>query len=125
MRRVGRVFVARRMARIACMLAAIASVSGCSARWAVTPPTVADLQQTLRVARERQARFDKVYKKPDAYSRRQRTDAFLDLPPIPIPKECLPDGSETRPDCIRYAAQLRVMLFYGGENAPLYVPYSY
>ena len=108
------------------MLAAIAFFSGCSERWAVTPPTVADLQQTVRVARERQQRFDKVYKKPDAYSRRQRTDAFLDLPPIPIPKDCLPDGSETRPDCIRYAAQLNVTSLYVGDYANNYdMPYTY
>ncbi len=107
------------------MLATIAFFYGCSERWQVKPPTVADLQQTVRVARERQARFDKVYKKPDAYSRRQRTDALLDLPPIPIPKDCLPDGSETRADCIRYGARLDLIRFYASQKSAAYqLPYG-
>ena len=115
-----------RMARIGCVFAAFVIMSGCSERWAVSPPTVAQLEQIVRLARERQHRFDQVYANPDKFSRQQRTDAILDLPPLPIPKGCLADGSESQPDCIRYAGQLYAGSFYSGEAAGAYsMPYGF
>ncbi len=109
------------------MLFALLYLPGCiDNRAHVTPPTVAQLEQTVRLARERQQRFDQVYANPDKFSRRQRADAILDLPPVPVPRECLADGSESQPDCIRYAGQLYAGSFYAGEEAGFYsMPYEF
>ncbi len=112
--------------RFAAVAAVLAIMSGCLDRRTVSPPTVAQLEQIVRLARERQQRFDQVYANSDKFSRRQRTDAILDLPPVPVPKECLADGSESQPDCIRYAGQLYAGSFYSGQAGGLYsMPYEF
>jgi hypothetical protein len=78
----------------------------------ITPLTRADLQQDVRLAREREARFNQVYSNPDAYSRSDRNLAVWNLPPIAVPRECIKPGTETSLDCMRYAARLHAVLFF-------------
>ena len=78
----------------------------------VTPLTPADLQGDVRLARERENRFNEVYKKPDAYSASERNLAVWNLPPLPVPKECMEPGSETNLACMRYAARLHAIPFF-------------
>jgi hypothetical protein len=70
------------------------------------------LQRYVRLAREREQRFDEVYKNPSSYSQRERNLAANNLPPLPVPKECMTPGSETTLNCMRYAARLHALPFF-------------
>jgi hypothetical protein len=89
---------------------------GCVA-YIYSPPTRTGLEQSARLAREHQDRFDQVYDNPNAYSRAERNRAWMNLPAVPVPKDCLPPGSESKPECIRYAAGLRALIFQMSQLA--------
>lgn len=78
----------------------------------VTPLTLVSLQDDVRLARERENRFNEVYKNPDAHSASERNLAVWNLPPLPVPKECMAPGSEIHLACMRYAARLHAIPFF-------------
>lgn len=98
------------LVRVTCVLALSLAATGCAA-YIYSPPTRTGLEQDVRLAREHQSKFDQVYENPDAYSRAERNRAWMNLPAVPVPKDCLTPGSETQSECIRYAAGLRALVF--------------
>jgi len=76
------------------------------------PITIDALEQDVRIARERENHFDQVYKNPGAYSSDERNLAVWNLPPFPVPKTCMAEGSESNLDCLRYAARLHALPFF-------------
>jgi hypothetical protein len=92
---------------IAAVTAAMTSACGCAAvAEIINPPTRADLIADVRLARKRETQFDDVYKNPSAYTRSEQNLAVWNLPPIPVPKDCMQPGSAATLECLRYAARL-------------------
>lgn len=90
-----------------------------------TPPTPADLQRIVRLARENQSRFDDVYGNPNSFSQYQRLDAWTYLPVIPVPQDCVKPGTETEVQCMRYGAELMLISPVTYGPAGLQVPNLY
>lgn len=92
-------------------------------------PTRAQLEQDVRLARERENRFNTVYKDPENYTRSERNLAVWNLPPLPVPKECMAPHSAGKFNCMRYAARLHAVPFFitsaiiAGEYGASAVPF--
>jgi hypothetical protein len=78
-----------------------------------TPGQIKSLEQIAKQSREVEVAWKKYYEHPNLGTLKDRYHAWVDLPPIPPPPECMKKGSETKFACIRYAAGL--------EN----LPYNY
>lgn len=99
----------------------MALASGCSSnqipaadKYAALTP--AQLQEDVRKARANEDRFNEVYKEPKLWSNHDRNLAVWNMPPIPLPKECMAPGSETSMDCMRYAARLHAIPFFAASG---------
>lgn len=74
--------------------------------------TRAQLQHDVRLGRERENRFNTVYKDPEKYSRKERNLAVWNMPPLPVPKQCMAPHSAGKFPCMRYAARLHALPFF-------------
>jgi hypothetical protein len=81
--------------------------------------TRAQLQHDVRLGRERENRFNTVYKDPEKYSRKERNLAVWNLPPLPVPKECKAPHTAGKFDCmhaLRRPPPRPAVFHYFGEN---------
>jgi len=76
------------------------------------PLTIEQLQRDVVIARDRERRFEEVYKNPNTYSWSDRNLAVWKLPPIAVPGNCMASGTEKDPECILYAARLHAFPFF-------------